>query len=432
MKSLEIQPTPENIRQTYLEDSIGRTASVNDFVSILNTIEGHYSIALEGNWGSGKTFFINQVKMVLDSFNYFSKLKNKEEIKNKFIESLDTNEHNLELYKTVYFDAWSNDNDNDPLLSLIYSIIQSESIKFEDNHKADITKILTTIIDAFSPIKTTDLLNAYENKDNNKDIFEEIKQANQLKNNVNKFFNDILSEQGNKLIIFVDELDRCKPTYAIKLLERIKHYFDNDKIVFVFSINSNELQHTIKKCYGNDFNATKYLDRFFDFKIPLPKVNKDKYAIDFDLNSNFVYDRCSILFIKTYNLELREIAKYAQQLKLVKERFGLKTSPDTYVIKPYFVGSYTKDNYILSHYFIPIIIGLKFVDNDLYEKFINGENAQPLTDVLNSDNDFQERFYSRTNSSPETVYNQIYNDDDGQFWHILEHLQKITNFLKTN
>lgn len=64
-------------------------------------------------------------------------------------------------------------------------------------------------------------------------------------------------------MIFVDELDRCKPSFAVQLLERIKHYFGHEKITFVFSVNVSELQYTIKKFYGADFNGTRYLDNFF-------------------------------------------------------------------------------------------------------------------------------------------------------------------------
>lgn len=89
----------------------------------------------------------------------------------------------------------------------------------------------------------------------------------------------LLAERGNRLVIFIDELDRCKPTFAIQLLERIKHYFSNDQITFVFSVNTTELQHTIKQYYGTDFNATRYLDRFFDFRIDLPPANMNNEVL---------------------------------------------------------------------------------------------------------------------------------------------------------
>ena len=66
------------------------------------------------------------------------------------------------------------------------------------------------------------------------DLLVDFKKQDELRLLVDTFFNDILPERGDRLVIFIDELDRCKPTYAIKLLERIKHYFNQEKITFVF------------------------------------------------------------------------------------------------------------------------------------------------------------------------------------------------------
>ena len=65
----------------------------------------------------------------------------------------------------------------------------------------------------------------------------------------------------------IDKSDRCKPTFAVHLLEQIKHYIFDDRITFVFSINLEQLQHTIKQYYGADFDSCRYLDRFFDLRI---------------------------------------------------------------------------------------------------------------------------------------------------------------------
>ena len=80
-----------------------------------------------------------------------------------------------------------------------------------------------------------------------------LKSKKELREKVNEFFNSLLPEKGNRLIIMVDELDRCKPSYAVKLLERIKHYFTNDRITFVFSVNTYELE--------KSFNFSNLLSR---------------------------------------------------------------------------------------------------------------------------------------------------------------------------
>lgn len=76
----------------------------------------------------------------------------------------------------------------------------------------------------------------------------------------------MLAERDVKapLFILVDELDRCRPTYAISLLERTKHLFEADGVAFIFATDSGQLQHTVRGVYGGDFDGKKYLSRFFD------------------------------------------------------------------------------------------------------------------------------------------------------------------------
>ncbi|WP_422371223.1 KAP family P-loop NTPase fold protein [Hoeflea sp.] len=71
-------------------------------------------------------------------------------------------------------------------------------------------------------------------------------------------------EKTAPVFILVDELDRCRPTYAVQLLERVKHLFDVPGVVFVFGTNTSQLQHSIAGAYGARFDGFRYLKRFFD------------------------------------------------------------------------------------------------------------------------------------------------------------------------
>jgi hypothetical protein len=77
-----------------------------------------------------------------------------------------------------------------------------------------------------------------------------------------------------KVVIIIDELDRCRPTYAIELLERVKHLFDASGVVFILGIDRSQLNHSIRSLYGSEFDATGYLRRFIDvdYRLPEPKV----------------------------------------------------------------------------------------------------------------------------------------------------------------
>lgn len=69
MKSSELLPSYDNLRKTFVNDTIGRSADVIRFANMLNVIDSSFSIALDSSWGSGKTFFVKQVKMFLDANN---------------------------------------------------------------------------------------------------------------------------------------------------------------------------------------------------------------------------------------------------------------------------------------------------------------------------------------------------------------------------
>nr|WP_287236503.1 P-loop NTPase fold protein [Mesorhizobium sp.] len=74
------------------------------------------------------------------------------------------------------------------------------------------------------------------------------------------------------LFVLIDELDRCRPSYALSVLERVKHLFEANGVVFIFATDTSQLQHTIRGAYGGDFDGRGYLSRFFDrrysFAIP--------------------------------------------------------------------------------------------------------------------------------------------------------------------
>lgn len=85
-----------------------------------------------------------------------------------------------------------------------------------------------------------------------------------FKGNLAQVLESLPSGKKTPLFLIVDELDRCRPTYAVQLLERVKHLFDVSNVVFVFGTNSGQLQHSIAGAYGHGFDGYRYLKRFFD------------------------------------------------------------------------------------------------------------------------------------------------------------------------
>lgn len=109
MKALDLLATEENIYTTLIDDAIGRNADVFSFVSLLNSLDSGNVIALNARWGEGKTFFVKQTKLVLETFNpHYEKIKHREEIQKTWEKLRKKQEIEIQPFVTVYYDAWKN------------------------------------------------------------------------------------------------------------------------------------------------------------------------------------------------------------------------------------------------------------------------------------------------------------------------------------
>ncbi|QOJ21287.1 MAG: hypothetical protein HRU77_11690 [Gammaproteobacteria bacterium] len=261
--------------------------------------KGPFVININAPWGSGKTFFIE---------HWCEDLKKE--------------------HPCVLFNAWENDFSNDPLLSVISCIEKDLSPLLSVTDKND-KKINSGLSKAGKYLKSIApiLARAAVSKAIGKDGLEELQQLNEkdekaateivekvteqlIQNNkaVEKAiesFGKSLEELIEKLtrnqeylkkplFIFIDELDRCRPLYAIELLERIKHLFGVPGIVFVIATDTEQLKHSINAIYGSGFDSTTYLRRFFDQSYALSLPDYVEYAkllfqgFDPDLVNKFV------------------------------------------------------------------------------------------------------------------------------------------------
>lgn len=379
MKSYELQPTHENIMVTLADNLIDRNKDVFRFTTLLDNIDDSCSIALDGKWGSGKTFFVKQLKMILEAYNPFfedatsadyARIKSyMEAYKPRGDESL-----NFQPQVAVYYDSWANDNDVDPILSIIYEMIQSVNSDFSFKKGRGCLQIAGTIAEFFTGGKITSLIDLAKAED----PFAKLKEQKDIHALISEFLESLLAEQGNRLVVFIDELDRCKPSYAVQLLERIKHYFSNDLVTFVFSVNLDELQHTIKRYYGNDFDACRYLDRFFDLRISLPPANFTRYYQKIGLNNgSYVYEAVCREVIKINHFELREIAKYYRMAKVA----AYKPIHDNCY---HFGFSGGKALQFCLLCVVPIMIGTKISNTKRYNAFVQGKDSSPLIEVMGS------------------------------------------------
>ncbi|MFY4862386.1 KAP family P-loop NTPase fold protein [Aliarcobacter butzleri] len=330
------------------KDNLGRDEIAEKYVNFINALDGHHVIALDAPWGSGKSTLID---LMCNDF-----------------------ENNKDVF--VKYNAWENDYTEEPLISLMSDLFEKfEAKKYigKDNCRNLVSNIvkatkLTTkgTLKGLSKIAigeeaTKNLSDACltiagtvteEIADNLfKDIDESKKSRKKFKDELKNYTNKILEEKSKKkLIIIIDELDRCRPTFAIELLENIKHLFDIENIVFFIAVDNEQLAESIKAVYGNGFDANTYLHRFFDFELHLKREDLDYYFMEklthrFKNISIYKIDELIISLINVFNLTIRDINKIINEAYILR-----KLNPTDFDLK-----------------FFLVILVIKYKNKDLYE-----------------------------------------------------------------
>ena len=283
------------------------------YAKILTQIVANYTkggvIALDGVWGTGKTTFIRM---------WAQDLKNKG-------------------FSLLFFNAWEDDFVSDPLVGLIgqfYEICKTESAKTQLSDVIDVASgLLASATKGFlkSVAKKCvgdDVVDAvtesYEDKSKFKIEVETYQKQRTAILDFRKALEKLVQEckSENPLIFIVDELDRCNPYYAVKLLERIKHLFDIPNVVFVLSIDKEQLCSSIRGYFGTDkLNAEEYLQKFINLEYQLPQPDAEnfcKYLYD-------TYDMKSLLPVRNaYSSEVRDMFEYLLQRLFEKLHLSLR------------------------------------------------------------------------------------------------------------
>lgn len=269
LKHKELIISPDN---PFENCKLGRAKYANVLNSIIDGHPQGFVLSINNRWGTGKTTFIKMWE---------------QDLRNQSLQ-------------TIYFNAWENDFEDNPLIALMgeLKVITQDTAKdlFKKvlKNAAPLSKnivplVAAAIADRYINIKLLNeaIVGASEGIS---DIFEnEVKDYVNKKDSV-KEFRQSLSEfihktnNGKPLIFFIDELDRCRPNYAVSILEQIKHFFSVSNIVFVLSIDKVQLGNAIRGVYGSEYIDTDdYLRRFIDIEYSIPEPEKGVYY-------NYLYD----------------------------------------------------------------------------------------------------------------------------------------------
>ncbi|GAB7563761.1 P-loop NTPase fold protein [Methylobacillus methanolivorans] len=352
-----------NNNDPFKQDAYGRKELAIALSGFVKGLDTSFVIGINSPWGSGKTTFLKMWKSYLEA-----------------------NECSC-----IYLNAWETDFTSDPLISLLseinslYELLDEKKI-IQEKHinrlKATGSALAKRSIPVAAKILTAGMLDLDEIQESalveavGDGIRDAVSAFDKQKNLINEFrsrlsdFVQKLKQQGNfnKLIIFVDELDRCRPSYSVELLERVKHIFNIEDIVFILAIDKDQLNSSLKAIYGSEFNANEYLKRFIDMEYHLPYP--DGKTIANNLINRFGYNQFFSSRKKYQELQYEESGLIKTLTYLtVAFNISIRSQEQYFTIFTIVIKSTPVDSYLYPEVVVLLVI-LKFEAASIYRNII--------------------------------------------------------------
>lgn len=352
LKVVEPEVDPDRI---WCDDKLERKKIAKRLTAIIEDQEAPFVISLDGRWGTGKTFLLKRWQAQLEE----------------------------DEFQAIYFNAWEDDFCDDPLLAIIGQL----SEHFDDGTFKDValrianfgvgllTKQLTGTAVDVTDFKPESILDEYH---------EQRRTKEKMKTELRALAKQVKQDSGKPLVFIIDELDRCRPTFAIELLERVKHIFDVDNIVFVFGINRSELVKSLESVYGK-IDAGVYLRRFFDMEFILPDANPVKFCAflmnQYGLSSFFN----GLSKSQASPFHAQELRSLSETLPVVLGRMGLSLRDMDYCVRLVCLAvKKLKERYTVYPAVLALLVAVKLSNPELYQRFVIGmARGADIIDFMN-------------------------------------------------
>lgn len=279
-----------------LRDNLGHQNLVDNLITHISTITPPFTLGIYGGWGSGKTSLMKQVFYRIGgktkSFLFpFIGNQEKEEINCENQEIIDQIEAKLN-YEAIWFNPWKHEIESNPLLGLLHEI--REHFNLYTKSSAEAKKLASVTVRTGIDILTSSIKEISKidlHTSNNEKYGEKYENNNFETKSTTQNFRIIFESsikkligKNKKLVIFIDDLDRCTDSTIIKLLEGIKLYLSTSNCIFIFGMDQTNVLKALKNNNIND----EYLDKLFQsiIRIPMSK-NYEKFFMNTIIDNHF-------------------------------------------------------------------------------------------------------------------------------------------------
>lgn len=281
--------------EAFEQDVLGRSDFGASLLNLVSQSRDELVISLDGKWGEGKTTFVKMWQGLLTQAQvpniYIDAFAN-DYIDDAFIAVasaittyIEDNSVNPDVKKTEEFRekakhvgvqllSWSA---KVGIKAATLGAIKDSDIEQLRDIQADVAKGLSTVVGDFVGERLISHKKDVERLQSFKNLLSEMPA--------------LLSPDGDKpFVIIIDELDRCKPTYAIELIEKVKHLFSVKNVVFVLVMHRKQLEESVKCIYGKNVDAHTYLQKFINIEASIPKKIGERHDNDISRYNRRLFD----------------------------------------------------------------------------------------------------------------------------------------------
>ena len=246
-------------------DALNREDIAEAFARLAMSCETPLVIGLYGTWGIGKT----SLMMLIES--KLKKLDSKDNI------------------KVVWFDPWRHQFDEHPVVALIHTLYDSIKGSFSQQTLEKMKKLLTIIAASFGSgfMKKTFGINDADIDRIAKRYEDEQFQLREWRVRLYNHFSKLIeaarrsdrNDDSKRIIFFIDDLDRCMPEEALKLLEALKLYLNQKGCVYFLGVDRDVVERWICHCYKDcGMEGNSYLDKIVQLPFTVPPIEKERLS----------------------------------------------------------------------------------------------------------------------------------------------------------
>ncbi len=332
------------------QDLFGRKAFGQSLKNVIINSDDALVISLDGMWGEGKSTFVRMWQGILKEDgipNIYIDAFSNDYVDNAFISvasainsyiesnAKDSSSVNVSRYKEKAKQIGVK------LLSLGTKIgVKAITLGALENSDIELVKSLGDDISSNSSDFVSDLI---EQKLSSHSA--DVQSFELFRKLLSELPNEIEGNDGKPLVIIIDELDRCRPSYAVDFIEKIKHFFSVKNVVFLLVMHKQQLEVAVKSIYGSEIDAHSYLQKFINIETSLPKstdlhgiTNIDKYC-NYLINAHEIahprinsesFQRYILALATYYNLSLRQLEKVYTNISI----FAASSNNNTLLVPP--------------------------------------------------------------------------------------------------